>query len=145
MKKKKSKSKVKPKKAKKAKKPVKLKVKAKAKAKAKTGKTAKKSSRKAKAPAVEAPHTIIPPPNSVLLGRVEDYFAKIGVIALTLQGTLRVGDHLHILGHTTNLEQPVASMQIDHQPVTEAAPNSPVGIKVTSRVRRGDHVYLITA
>jgi putative protease len=87
--------------------------------------------------------TVIAPPNSVHLGRVEDYFAKIGVIALTLESPLRLGDHLHILGHTTNLEQTVDSMQINHQPVTEAAAQAAVGIKVTARVRRGDHVYLI--
>lgn len=133
-KKKKTKVKSRPKiKAKKVRKKVKPKVKKRAKA--------KKLSKKAQAE--KRKMTVIPPANSVLLGRVEDYFAKIGVIAFTLQHVLRVGDHIHILGHTTNLEQAVDSLQIDHQPVSEAASNAAVGIKVTARARRGDYVFLI--
>ena len=37
----------------------------------------------------------------------------------------------------------LGSMQINHQPVQEARPQDAVGIKVTSRVRRGDYVFLI--
>jgi putative protease len=74
---------------------------------------------------------------------VEDYFAKIGVIALTLKMPLAVGRRIQVLGHTTNLEQAVDSMQIDHVPVQEAAAKSAVGIKVIGRARRGDHVYLL--
>lgn len=116
-----------------------------AKAKPKKAGKAKKSASKKRARQKSAPKkmTIIPPPNSVLLGRVEDYYAHIGVVALTLLSGVRVGDHLHVLGHTTNLEQLVDSMQINHQAVSEARPKDAVGIKVTSRVRRGDHVFLI--
>ena len=133
-------AKAKPKRAKKVKKVIRAKVKAK-KAAPKKGKAAKAKRKTRKA--VAKPLTIIAPANGILLGRVEDYFAKIGVMALTLQKALAVGDHLHVLGHTTNLEQPAESMQIDHQPVTQAAAGSAVGIKVTSRVRRRDYVYLI--
>ena len=87
--------------------------------------------------------SVIPPPNSVLVGRVEDYFAKIGVIAFTVKKPLHLGEHLHVLGHTTNLEQTLDSMQIEHQTVTEAKPGDAVGIKLTSRARRGDYVFLI--
>ena len=140
MKKKKAvKAKAKPKRAKKEKKVTRTKVKPKAVPKAKKAAKIKRKTRKTAA----KPLTIIPPANGILLGRVEDYFAKIGVMALTLQKALSSGDHLHILGHTTNLEQPAESMQIDHQAVTDAAAGSAVGIKVTARVRRRDYVYLI--
>ncbi len=86
---------------------------------------------------------VIPPVNGVLLGYVEDYFAKVGVIGVTLLEKLAVGSHLHVLGYTTNFEQTVDSMQIDHQSVALAGPKSDVGIKVTARARRGDHVYII--
>ena len=86
---------------------------------------------------------VIPPANSVLLGFVEDYFAKIGVIALTLKAPLAVGQQIQVLGHTTNLEQAVDSMQIDHVPVQQANVKNAVGIKVIGRARRGDHVYLL--
>ena len=105
-------------------------------------KKAKGKKTKAKKKSAEKPKlSFIPPPNSVDVGRVEDYYAHIGVIAFTLQGDLRVGDRLHIMGHTTNQELTVDSMQINHQAVTEAHAKDAVGIKVGSRVRRGDHVF----
>ena len=112
------------------------------KAKPKKAKKAKSKVAKKKQPA-KAKLSVIPPPNSVLLGRVEDYYAHINVIALTLKGPVHQGDQLHILGHTTHLEQTADSMQINHQPVTEAKAKDAVGIKVNARVRRGDYVFLI--
>jgi hypothetical protein len=141
-KKKSAKAKTKSKKAKPARKAVKARVKAKAKPKAK--KAFRKSTKAKKRPVQARKGTVIPPVNGVLLGRVEDYFAKIGVMAFTLQRGLRIGDRLHILGHTTHIEQTADSMQIDHLAVTEAQPKAAVGIKVNARVRRGDHVYLIS-
>jgi translation elongation factor EF-1alpha len=75
------------------------------------------------------------------VGRVTDYFARVGVAGVELTGHLRVGDRIRIRGHTTDLEQVVESMQIEHQPVQEAGPGDRVGIKVVDRCRRGDHVY----
>lgn len=137
--KKKTKSKARPKAKPKTRKATKARAKAKAPKRRTTKPLTAKKSQKPQAPKP----TIIAPPNSVLLGRVEDYYAHIGVIALTLKGDVKLGDHLHILGHTTNLEQSVDSMQINHQAVTEAHPKDAVGIKVTARVRRRDHVFLI--
>jgi len=78
------------------------------------------------------------------IGRVEGYFAHVGVAAIQLSGTLRVGDTVHIRGHTTDLLQMVESMEIDRQPVSEAGAGADVGIRVKERVRGGDHVYRIT-
>ncbi len=86
---------------------------------------------------------MIAPLNSVLLGFVEDYFAQVGVIALTLQAPVAVGQRIQVLGHTTHIEQSVDSMQIDHAPVAEAREKDGIGIKVKDRARRGDHVYLL--
>jgi hypothetical protein len=107
-------------------------------------KAAKKSKprKKAKKAAVPPKPGVIAPVNGVLLGFVEDYFAKIGVIALTLK-SIAVGQKMQVLGHTTNFEQTVGSMQIDHAPVTQAGANDSVGIKVNDRARAGDHVYLL--
>jgi len=88
---------------------------------------------------------VIAPINSVRLGYVEDYFAKVGVIALTLEKPVSTGMRIQVLGHTTNFEQVLTSMQIDHQPVALASAKSGVGIKVGSRARKGDHVYLLLA
>jgi putative protease len=143
-----SKAKAKPARKSKARKPAKSNVKVrKASSKqpsAKAVKKTKKTAKSAKPQAASSPRSgVIAPVNGVLLGYVEDYFAKIGVIALTLQGPLALGQRIQVLGHTTNLEQAVDSMQIDHAPVTQADKKNAVGIKVIGRARRGDHVYLL--
>jgi len=102
-----------------------------------------KAAKKAKKAAAPPKPGVIAPVNGVLLGFVEDYFAKIGVIALTLKAPIAVGQKLQVLGHTTNFEQSVDSMQIEHTPVTQAGPRDSVGIKVVNRARTGDHVYLL--
>lgn len=78
------------------------------------------------------------------VGVVNDYFARIGVAGVDLVGSLRVGDTVRFRGHTTDFEQIVESMQIEHQQVEEAGPGDSVGIKVVDRVRPGDVVYRVT-
>lgn len=78
------------------------------------------------------------------VGIVNDYFARIGVAGVDLVGPLRVGDTVRFRGHTTDFEQVVESMQIEHQQVQEAGPGDSVGIKVLDRVRPGDVVYRVT-
>jgi len=77
------------------------------------------------------------------IGRVRDYFARIGVAGIDLSGRLKVGDTIHIKGHTTDLQQAVDSMQIEHESVREAGPGDSVGIKVQERCRSGDQVYRV--
>ena len=106
-------------------------------------KAAKKVKKAKKKTATPPKPGVIAPVNGVLLGFVEDYFAKIGVIALTLKSPVAEGQKIQVLGHTTNFEQPVGSMQIDHNPVAQAKSGDSVGIKVNDRARAGDHVYLL--
>lgn len=77
------------------------------------------------------------------IGTVEDFYAKVSVAAFKLDDELALGDTIHIQGHTTNLTQKVASMQIDRKDVQRANPGDSVGIKVESRVRKGDMVYKV--
>lgn len=79
------------------------------------------------------------------IGQVNDYFARAGVAGIDLTGELRVGDMIQIRGHTTDLTLTVQSMQIEHNSVERAEPGQSVGIKVTERCRKGDHVYKLTA
>jgi translation elongation factor EF-1alpha len=78
------------------------------------------------------------------VGIVKDYFAKIGVAGIDITGNLKVGDTIHVKGHTTDFEQVVESMQIEHQQVEAAKPGDAVGIKVNERCRDGDSVYKVT-
>ncbi|MFQ5860535.1 MAG: translation elongation factor-like protein [Dehalococcoidia bacterium] len=80
----------------------------------------------------------------VEVGRVSDFFAHPVVAGIELTGTLKVGDRIHISGHTTDMELTVESMQVNNVDVSEAGSGQSVGIKVPDRVRRGDHVYKVT-
>ena len=75
------------------------------------------------------------------VGAVSDFFAHVVVAGITLTGVLKVGDKIHIKGHTTDIELDITSMQIDNKNVTEAKKGQSVGIKVPERVRPGDIVY----
>jgi len=77
------------------------------------------------------------------IGRVRDFFARVGVAGIDLTGKLKVGDTIHIHGHTTDITQVVDSMQVEHASVEEAGPGDSVGIKVVDRCRGGDHVYKV--
>jgi translation initiation factor IF-2 len=81
----------------------------------------------------------------VKIGKVTDYFAKIGVAALEIEnGELHVEDTIHFLGRTTDFVQKINSMQIENQSVDSAKLGEGVGIKVKDRVRHGDEVYKVT-
>ena len=77
------------------------------------------------------------------VGKVSDFFARPVVAGIEMLGTLKVGDKIHITGHTTDIEMVIDSMQINNANVTEAKPGDSVGIKVPDRVRRGDTVYKV--
>jgi hypothetical protein len=78
------------------------------------------------------------------VGIVQDYFAKIGVAAIEITAHgIKAGDELHFKGHTTDFNERVASIQIEHAQVSEAGIGASAGIKVRDRVRIGDVVYKI--
>jgi translation elongation factor EF-1alpha len=78
-----------------------------------------------------------------VIGKVTHYFTKISVAVVELSGELKVGDRISIEGPTTNFEQTVNSMQIEHKDVKVATAGQAVGLKVDQRVREGDIVYKI--
>lgn len=78
------------------------------------------------------------------VGMVIKYFGKIGVAAIRLsEGSLKVGDQIHIVGHTTDVTQTVDSMQIENSNVQEAGPGADIGIKAKDKVREHDAVYKV--
>jgi len=80
----------------------------------------------------------------VEIGIVSDFFSHPVVAGIELTAGIKVGDRIHILGHTTDMEIAIDSMQIDNKDVTEAKAGNAIGIKVSNRVRRGDKVFKIT-
>ncbi len=78
------------------------------------------------------------------IGRITHYFSRIGVGVLEITaGELRIGDTIHIKGHTTDFYQKVDSMQIEHQPVSLAKKGDSVGLKVIDHVRENDRVFRV--
>jgi putative protease len=78
------------------------------------------------------------------IGEVIKYFGKIGVAAIRLsEGSLKVGETIHVVGHTTDVTQSIESMQIENASVQEAGPGADIGIKVKDRVREHDVVYKV--
>jgi len=77
----------------------------------------------------------------IYLGTVTHFFNKICVAVLSLSDTIAVGDRILIRGRTTELEQVVRSLQIDHQLVQEAGPGDDVALEVMKRVRPRDKVF----
>ena len=79
-----------------------------------------------------------------VVGKVSDFFARPVVAGIELTAPIKVGDKLHVTGHTTDLEFTVDSMQINNVNVQEAKAGDSVGIKVPDRVRHGDTIYKVT-
>lgn len=80
------------------------------------------------------------------VGIVTHYYGDLSVAAVKMEsGSLRVGDTIRVLGHTSDFRQRVDSMQVEHQPVSEAAAGQEIGLKVTEHARDGDVVYKVMA
>lgn len=78
------------------------------------------------------------------VGRVTHYFGHIQVAAIEItDGVLRIGDTIHIKGHTSDFTQTIDSMQIDKRPVQEAVAGQTVGLKVKEHARPHDIVYKV--
>nr|MDO8134649.1 hypothetical protein [Candidatus Njordarchaeum guaymaensis] len=77
------------------------------------------------------------------IGKVTHYFSRINVAVVQLSDRVSVGDRILIRGSTTNFEQAIESMQIEHENVTVAERGQSIGLKVKERVREGDQVYRI--
>lgn len=79
--------------------------------------------------------------NVVEVGHVTHFFTKISVAVVELSATLAVGDTILIKGPTTDFEQVVGSMQIEHENIQRAEAGQSIGLKVEQRVREEDIVY----
>ena len=79
------------------------------------------------------------------IGVITHYFGKIGVAALEItDGELRVGDTIHIKGHTSDFTQSVESMEVEHKTVELARVGDSVGLKVVDHAREHDEVLKVT-
>lgn len=79
------------------------------------------------------------------VGEIIHFFTKINVAIVELTAALAVGDQIIIKGPTTNVEEKVESMQIEHENVQKATRGQSIGLKVNDRVREHDVVYKVSA
>jgi len=77
------------------------------------------------------------------VGKIAHFFSKISVAVVDLKATLSIGDRIRIQGPTTDFEQTVDSMQIEHADVKSANAGQSIGLKVKERVREKDTVYKV--
>jgi hypothetical protein len=100
-----------------------------------------------------AAETVVPPPSRPAklasseqrVGIVTHYFSHLSVAVLQLEpgATLRIGDVIHIWGHTTDFTQKVESLEVDHAPVAEVGPQDDFGLKVIEHAREHDVVFKV--
>jgi len=102
-------------------------------------KVLKKPRPKAAKPAIPAP---APLPGE-RIGTVTHYFGHLSVAVVKLEPgvTLRVGDNIHVKGHTSDFSQRVESLQIGHASVEEVGTDDDFGLKVAEHAREHDVVY----
>ncbi len=79
------------------------------------------------------------------IGKITHYYDHLGVGIIQLTDTLKVGETIHVKGHSEDFTQPIDSLQIEHASVTEAKLGDIVGIKVAQKVHPGDKVFKVIA
>ena len=78
------------------------------------------------------------------IGEVTHFFPHVKAAVIKLKrDTLSVGDTIVVRGHTTDFEQKISSLQVDHKPIEKASRGQEIGLKVRGKVRHGDKVYKV--
>lgn len=77
------------------------------------------------------------------VGKITHYYSQIGVGIVELQSELKVGEKIKIKGSSSDFDQTVDSIQIDHKEVETAKKGDVVGMKVNDKVREGDEVFIV--
>lgn len=111
-------------------------------------KAVKKKAVRKPAPKPRAAKPVTPPPAPApgeRIGVVTHYYSDLSVAVVKLDpgASLRVGDNIHIKGHTSDFGQRVESLQVGHAPVSEVGPNDDFGLKVVEHAREHDIVYRV--
>ena len=77
------------------------------------------------------------------IGKVTNYYSKIGVATIKLVSSVKVGDEIIIIGKTTGLEKSkIQHIEMNNKPIQKAKKDDEIGLKLPV-VRRNDEVYVI--
>ncbi len=107
---------------------------------------AKPAPMRERAPTAAPPSRPVQPVSSEQgIGVVTHYYSHLSVVAIQLEPgtTLRVGEVIHIRGHTTDFTQRVESLEVNHAPVLEVKPGDDFGLKVIEHAREHDVVFKV--
>jgi len=77
------------------------------------------------------------------IGKITHYFSKISVAVIKMDAKLSVGDVIHIKGASSDFQQKIDSMQMNHEEIEEAKKGEEIAIKVNEHVREHDIVYKV--
>jgi putative protease len=77
------------------------------------------------------------------IGKITNYFSKIGVAVVELTAPLQLGDEIHIVGGDRDFQQQVESMQVEHEAIDKADAGQDIAIKLDQKARPNDTVYKI--
>ncbi len=115
-------------------------------AKRTSGKTAKKKTQRKKRTATRkkapAKSSLAAEASLEEIGTITHYFPHVDAAVIKLmRSSLVEGDKIMIKGHTTDFDQVVKSMQLDHTPIVRASSGQEIGLRVKAKVRQHDVVY----
>jgi GTPase len=79
--------------------------------------------------------------NVIEVGSISHFFSKIGVAVVELTAPLAVGDRILVKGPSTDFEQVVESIQIEHENIPRAEAGQAIGLKMAEHARERDMVY----
>lgn len=77
------------------------------------------------------------------IGKVFHYFGHIGVAAIELSDSLKLGDTIRFIGGEHDFTEVVDSIQIERENVTSARAGEKVGLKVSEAINKGAKVYKV--
>ncbi len=79
--------------------------------------------------------------NIIEIGQITHFFSKINVAVVELTAPLAVGDRILVKGPTTDFEQAVDSMQIEHANIQKAEAGQSIGLKMAEHAKERDIIY----
>ena len=77
----------------------------------------------------------------IQVGHIAHFFSRISVAVVDLTAPLVVGDQILVKGPSTDFEQVIDSMQIEHQNIQRAEAGQSIGLKTVQPVKERDIVY----
>lgn len=79
--------------------------------------------------------------NILEVGSILHFFSKINVAVVELSESLSVGDKILVKGPTTDFEQVVESIQIEHENLQKAQKGQSIGLKMVQHAKEKDVIF----